>query len=582
MFRRESQRTLVKNRGIDIGFILALTILAGIAVLLLRDTLMLSRTNDWVNKTHEIILQIEITRSKCAIAEASERGYLFTGDDSYLRLYTLEVAGVEESLKKLEFLTADDLSQRERIAKLKSEILALTAALDKGIESRREGGLMAAQQFVAGGRVKKEMDSVLEDGSALEHVEKERLSHRIAESRNNTKKTVVAFSFGLVVSFILLAVVFWLLKTIAASQRDKEALRLALEKERILYDSAVDIICTADVNGRFVSINNACLHLWGYTQEELIGRHYLDFVVPEDSKVTSEVATKIMEDQKETDFENRYSCKDGSVVPMAWTASWSESLQLTFAIGRDISERKKYLEAIVRKSEELTRSNKELQQFAYVASHDLQEPLRMVASYTQLLERRYGDRLDSDAREFIRYAVDGAARMQHLIQDLLSFSRVESQGKTLRETSSEEAFECAMLNLASAIKESNAIVSHEPLPTVLADDSQLVQLFQNLLGNALKYRNAEIPQIRIDAKKNGNKEWTFAVCDNGIGIKPQYFDRIFVMFQRLHGREEFSGTGIGLAVCKKIVERHGGRIWVESESDHGSSFKFTLPEMETK
>ena len=250
----------------------------------------------------------------------------------------------------------------------------------------------------------------------------------------------------------------------------------------------------------------------------------------------------------------------------------------------DITERKEAQgalndrDALERRSMELTRSNEELQQFAYIAAHDLQEPLRMVSSYTQLLAKRYKGRLDSDADEFIAYAVDGAHRMQLLIEDLLAYCRVGTSGKELRETSSEAALEEVLLNLQGAIEESGGVVTHDPLPIVIADSTQLVQLFQNLVGNAIKYRGAELPRVHVSAKKNDAREWIFSVKDNGVGIDPQYFKKIFVMFQRLHGRGEFSGTGIGLAVCKKIVDRHGGRIWVESEIGRGSTFYFALPE----
>ena len=254
---------------------------------------------------------------------------------------------------------------------------------------------------------------------------------------------------------------------------------------------------------------------------------------------------------------------------------------MTAAI-RDITERKKSEEHLVKTVAELKRSNDELQQFAYVASHDLQEPLRMVASYTQLLAQRYKGRLDSDADEFIAYAVDGSNRMQGLIQDLLAYSRAGTNGKALREISSENALKEALANLRATIEESGAVVTHDSLPAITTDDTQLVQLFQNLVGNAIKYRTAEVPHVHVSAAKNGGNEWIFSVRDNGMGIDPQYFERIFIIFQRLHGREEFKGTGIGLAICKKIVERLGGRIWVESQPEKGSTFSFALPERDGK
>jgi light-regulated signal transduction histidine kinase (bacteriophytochrome) len=202
----------------------------------------------------------------------------------------------------------------------------------------------------------------------------------------------------------------------------------------------------------------------------------------------------------------------------------------------------------------------------------------MVSSYTQLLSRRYKGKLDADADEFIAYAVDGASRMQRLIQDLLAFSRVGSKGKQLHNTSSEDALKIALRNLQGAIEESGASVTHDPLPMVMADEIQLTQLFQNLVGNAIKYHDNKVPNVHIAAARNGGPQWLFSVHDDGLGIDAQYFDKIFGMFQRLHKRDEFAGTGIGLAICKKIVERHGGKISVESQPGRGSTFHFSLDE----
>jgi signal transduction histidine kinase len=225
---------------------------------------------------------------------------------------------------------------------------------------------------------------------------------------------------------------------------------------------------------------------------------------------------------------------------------------------------------------ELARSNKELEQFAYVASHDLQEPLRMVSSYTQLLEQRYRGRLDDDAHEFINYAVDGARRMQRLINDLLEFSRVSTRGKPLQPVDANDVLGTVRANLSAAIEDAGALVTNEELPTVMIDPTQLGQLLQNLIGNAIKFHGAGPPRVHVAACEREG-EWVFAVKDNGIGIEPEYFDRIFVIFQRLHVAADYPGTGIGLAVCKRIVERHGGRIWVESESGAGAIFSFTVP-----
>ena len=250
-------------------------------------------------------------------------------------------------------------------------------------------------------------------------------------------------------------------------------------------------------------------------------------------------------------------------------------LRLPEAVRRAVRE-KKLREEHRRSLEELARSNRDLEQFAYVASHDLQEPLRMVAAYTQLLAERYQGKLDENADKYIHYAVDGATRMQRLVQDLLAFSRVGRSGAERRKVDCNSVLATALQNLQAAIEESGARIEAGPLPSVLGDASQLLQVFQNLVGNAIKFRGAEPLLIRINAEKSG-REWWFSFADNGIGIASEHAELIFVIFKRLHTREEYAGNGIGLSICKKIVEQLGGRIWVESIPGQGATFRFTLP-----
>jgi light-regulated signal transduction histidine kinase (bacteriophytochrome) len=252
-----------------------------------------------------------------------------------------------------------------------------------------------------------------------------------------------------------------------------------------------------------------------------------------------------------------------------------ELIKRTASLTAEIGERRRAEEALLRRSEQLARSNAELERFAYLASHDLQEPLRMVASYTQLLSERYRGKLDADADELIKFAVDGATRMRELILSLLEYGRIDMQEQQFRTTSSEAALSAALQNLAAAIRESDAVIRTGPLPPVWADAVQLERLFRNLLGNAVKFRHSRQPEIYVSGEESG-AEWHFRVADDGIGIDPRHADQIFQVFEQLHTREEYPGTGIGLPICRKIVQRHGGRIWVESQPGQGATFHFTI------
>jgi light-regulated signal transduction histidine kinase (bacteriophytochrome) len=293
-----------------------------------------------------------------------------------------------------------------------------------------------------------------------------------------------------------------------------------------------------------------------------------------------QLAGKIKRGEVVSHYETERIHKGGERMQMSLTLSpvkdAAGAIVGISAIGRDITERKQAEEKLKRVLADLERSNKELEQFAYVASHDLQEPLRMVSSYTQLLAKRYEGRFDDKAKKYVHYAVDGAIRMQTLINDLLAYSRVGSRGRPPEPTDSYSVLGEAVRNLAALIEENRAVITNDDLPMVRADASQLALVFQNLLANAIKFRRQDLPRIHVSAQDQG-REWVFAVQDNGIGIEPRHAERVFVLFQRLHTREEYPGTGIGLAVCKRIVERHGGKIWLASEPGNGSTFFFTIP-----
>jgi PAS domain S-box-containing protein len=362
---------------------------------------------------------------------------------------------------------------------------------------------------------------------------------------------------------------------------EQETVRRSEKRFRSLVHNSSDVIVIVMPDGMIHYASASAAGVLGYAAEDLVGRCVLDLIEADGRTNVEEFVRSLrnLDPIQSRTMETRFRKAHGgwSAVEIVAANRLSDpainGIVLTF---RDISWRKRAEEALALRAQELKRSNEDLQQFAYVASHDLQEPLRMITGYTSLLARRYHGKLDKDADEFISYAVDGAKRMQGLIQDLLSYSRVGTQGKAFELTDCEEVLAQTLASLQLALEESGATVTHEPLPTVVADETQLGQLFQNLIGNAIKYRNSRPPQVHVSCTRTAS-EWVFAVKDNGIGIDPRYAARIFVIFQRLHTREEYPGTGIGLAVCKKIVERHGGHIWMESQPGEGATFYFTLP-----
>lgn len=367
---------------------------------------------------------------------------------------------------------------------------------------------------------------------------------------------------------------------ITESKRAQDELQASEIKYRELHESIRDAFIEVSLEGRVIDFNREFTNMLGYSADELRKLNYQDLTPDKWHAHSVEVNQQLMTQGYSEVHEKEYRRKDGSVFPVEIRAfllrDASGTPRASWGIARDITSRKATEATLKKATEDLARSNKELEQFAYVASHDLQEPLRMVASYTQLLAQRYENQLDDKAKMYIDYAVGGALRMQQLIQDLLTYSRLNTQAKPLELTDVNQVLFDVFRNLQVAIDESGASVATDDLPTVRADASQLVHVFQNLIANGIKFRRADPPRIHVSAIEDG-QYWRFSVQDNGIGIEPQYSDRIFVIFQRLHTRQEYPGTGIGLTVCKRIVVRHGGKIWFESEPGKGTTFFFTIP-----
>jgi signal transduction histidine kinase len=466
-------RPMTFKRKIIAGFGTALAILIGVGVLSFQTMLQNGEDRTWVTHTYLVLQKLDAVLANSVDVETGQRGYILTGEESYLAPYNEGLKGVQENLKELRELTADNSIQQRAMDLLEPMIAARLATANERVSIRREKGLEAGIEAIRNGPGKQEMDEIRTQVGKMK-LEEDRLLNLRSEEANaslRTARTVIALGEVLAVVFLCLA-------------------------------------------GAIVG-------------QEMMHR------------------------------------------------KWSEEevRQLNADLERRVAERTAELDE---RAKELARSNAELQQFAYVASHDLQEPLRMVASFTQLLAKRYKDKLDDDAQEFINYAVDGATRMQTLISDLLTYARIGTQGKSLVPTDCEALFNRVLESLKFAIEESGTVVSRDPLPVVMADPQQLGQLFQNLLTNAIKFRGVEPPRVKISVERNGS-DWKISVRDNGIGISQEHADRIFVIFQRLHTKTEYPGTGIGLSICKKIVERHGGSIWVEPSPGGGSTFLFTIP-----
>lgn len=534
----------LKFKGIS-GFVLILALMTMVGVLAFREINILNEHASCVEHTHEAISLINRIQGDIIHAESGQRGYLLTGNAQYLTHYNETLLYIDNDLEYLHRLTgtipemkilADSLSSLTNI-KLNQFEEILTVYGDSGLTAALEIAASQTNRHIA-----QEIHEIFNEMRSIEY---ELLTqHKLVAEKETVQAkwiilTLTLFAVVVTILFILLIVFRFVLpisKLTATAEKIADGNLSAKAEENTANEIG---ILSASLNKMADSLIKANVVL----QKDIV--------------------------QKISDQERLQAAYEETKQSRLAILSIGEDLAI------EVEERKK-LQALREKLiTDLKQSNRDLEQFAYVASHDLQEPLRMVSSFTQLLAKRYSDQLDDDAREFINYAVDGANRMQRQITDLLQYSRVSSRGKPLLPVDSHSALGEAVSNLKAVINENQAMVFNQNLPLVLADRSQLVTLFQNLIGNAIKFHGDKSPIVNISAEREG-LDFHFRVSDNGIGIEDKYFSRIFTIFQRLHTIADYSGTGIGLAVCERIVTRHGGKIWVESEPDSGSVFHFTL------
>jgi PAS domain S-box-containing protein len=540
-------------------------------------------SNKWVIHTHEVINNLGELLSTLKDAETGQRGYLITGQSDYLGPYNDALKKIDILTRASRAMTVDNEEQQRNFDLLEPLIAERLNELEEVLNVLRDSGFEVARGVVLTNGGKETMDKIRVLVSDMQKVEQQLLSLRIAKARATSDNMLRVFIFVccLIVLLIILSG-YLLFQEILDRKRAEDRLVSAnqdLQKQAALLDLSHDAIFVVDSADVVSFWNKGAEDLYGFTREQAIGNVAYEFIQTKFPESLEQVVNEAVDKgQWEGELIHTTSGGEKLVVESRWALRQGKDGEPTgfLEVNRDITAKKLAEEALRSNMASLELVNAELREFAYVASHDLQEPLRAVSSYVQLLAQRYKGRLDQDADDFIFYARDGASRMQRLIEDLLAYSRVGTRKDPFEPIDCEAVLKETLLNLQLAIEDSGARVSHDPLPAVSADRFQLVQLLQNLLSNAIKFRGESSPIIHIGVEKR-KREWLLSVRDNGLGIEEQYFQRIFQVFQRLHGRDEYSGTGIGLAICKKIVERHGGRIWVESTPGTGATFYFTIP-----
>jgi len=587
------------------GVVIAIVTVLVIVVLSIWQYRRIQDNGGIIRHTNQVLFQTQQILNAETQYELNVKNFLLTGDSSFLQMAGDTLAILPAEINLVKTLTADNPSQQSRIDTLLAYAGRNRATLEQIVHLGKTGGYTGPRELIAEDAKTGSSHGIQSVIAQMEQEERRLLDIR---RRSNQIKALElqGVLWALIAAVVILA--FITFRKIRLDLRNEKRITQQLHRfnseleaqvslqtanlqasedkyKTLFYKSPLPKWIYDEETLRFLEVNDAAVRLYGYSQEEF-RRMTLKDIRPLDE------VTGLMEDMEAVrrdpngfhESQRRHRKRSGEIIDVFVSGHPVEmdGRRARMVAIVDITERKRYEKQLrhlnvdlAKRAEELAASNAELERFAYVASHDLQEPLRMVSSFLQLLQKRYKGQLDEKADQYIHYAVDGAERMKALIMDLLEYSRVG----TAKEGFGEVDTAVVMQEVGDIFREriiaARATVDIGMLPKVWGDKVQLLQLFQNLLSNALKYHSDRLPVIRVSAKEETG-HWLFAVEDNGIGIDAQFFDKIFIIFQRLHNKTDYSGTGIGLAICKKIVERHGGKIWVESRPNEGSTFYFTV------
>ncbi len=556
-----------------VGIVIMLAVLATVGLYGLAQLNKLSEVRNSLRNSQAVISKIRYLFDLMKDAETGQRGFLITNDERYLAPYYNALDNVNRCLDQLRQLTAHDLAQHKDILTLETPIHNKIAELKETIDLRRTKGFDAARDAVLTDRGKNEMDKIRHSFAEVYQREYEQLVLNQQEQDLRARNAFLWFFLLCVVALIFQFVMGIL--TINFLERERRA-TAKLREQAELIDLSHDAILVRALDGTIRYWSVGAEAMYGYGKNEAIGQKSEDLFANEMCEEANAVLLK--NGYWEAELKHRTSDNKPIIVASRQVLTLTPQGEPAgvLEINTDITLQKEAERKQIALTE-MERVNVELEQFTYLVSHDLQEPLRTIAGCLQILEKSHKDKLDGDAKELMHFAVDGALRMRTLINDLLSLSSVHNSQLVLKQTSLEEVMAEVRKNLEASLNESGATLTYENLPRINAEKTLMTQLFQNLVSNSIKFGKHKPPNINITATKENN-HWKICVIDDGIGFENQYADKIFQPFKRLHGKDTYAGNGIGLAMCKRIVERHGGKIWAESKLGEGATFCFTIPD----